>query len=59
MSWQLPRYPANDPESICRYWHDIADIPLDEPGAEMLRQMAQNRLRELESTCRWPECDTV
>ena len=47
MVWELPRYPANDTNAICRYWQRIAEIPLDEPGARMLREMANGRLQEL------------
>jgi hypothetical protein len=48
MTWELPRYPTNDIDAICRYWHLMADIPANEPGAEMLREMARARLLEIE-----------
>ena len=47
MAWELPRYPTNDTHAICLYWQRIAEIPLDEPGATILREMANGRLREL------------
>jgi hypothetical protein len=51
MTWELPRYPTKDIAAICRYWHLMADIPANEPGAEMIREMAQARLLEIERGC--------
>ena len=47
MSWMPPPPPRNNHESIVAYWHIIADIPENEPGAAILRDMASRRLVEL------------
>ena len=48
MSWSPPHPPTGSFQSTVAYWQAIFEIPLDEPGAEMLREMAAQRLAELE-----------
>ena len=47
MSWMPPPLPRNNRESVVAYWQTIAEIPENEPGAEVLRDMASQRLAEL------------
>lgn len=47
MSWSIPRLPTRDRESIIAYWQKVAEIPEDEVGAGILREMAVERLRTL------------
>jgi len=47
MSWMPPPLPRNNRESIVAYWQTIAEIPENEPGAAVLREMASQRLAEL------------
>lgn len=47
MSWMPPALPRNNRESVVAYWQTIAEIPENEPGAEILRDMASQRLTEL------------
>lgn len=47
MSWTPPRLPTRDRESVVAYWRQILEIPDDEVGAPMLREMATERLRTL------------
>jgi hypothetical protein len=42
-----PPLPRNSRESIVAYWQTIAEIPENEPGAAVLREMASQRLAEL------------
>ena len=48
MSWHPPHPPTGSYQSIVAYWKAILEIPLNEPGAAMLRDMASQRLTELE-----------
>jgi chromosomal replication initiation ATPase DnaA len=47
MAWTPPRMPYRTVESRIDYWQSIAQIPDDETGAQMLREMAEQRLIEL------------
>jgi hypothetical protein len=47
MAWYPPHPPTGSVQSIVAYWQAILAIPLSEPGAEMLRDMASRRLTEL------------
>jgi len=47
MAWTPPPPPSSDYDSIVAYWRAILDIPLNETGAELLRDMASQRLAEL------------
>jgi hypothetical protein len=47
MPWTPPNPPFANRESIVAYWNAILEIPLSEPGAGMLRDMASHRLMEL------------
>ena len=47
MSWMPPPLPHNNRESFVAYWQTIAEIPENEPGAAILRDMASERLAEL------------
>jgi len=47
MGWIPPRSPSTDYDSIVAYWRAILEIPLSEVGAEMLRDIASQRLAEL------------
>jgi len=47
MTWTPPPPPSSDYDSIVVYWRAILDIPLSETGADLLRDMASQRLAEL------------
>lgn len=47
MSWTPPQLPLSNRDTIVTYWQGILEIPLSEPGAEILRSMAFDRLAEL------------
>lgn len=47
MPWTLPAPPRRSLESRVAYWQQLLAIPLEEPGAAVLREMATHRLFEL------------
>ena len=47
MSWTLPAAPRRSLESRVAYWRQLLEIPIEEPGAAVLREMATHRLSEL------------
>ena len=49
MSWTPPPLPLTSHDSIVAYWRAVLEIPLSEPGAEILRDMASQRLVELQA----------
>jgi hypothetical protein len=49
MSWTPPQLPSRQHESILAYWQAILAIPTNEPSAEILREMASQRLVELQA----------
>jgi len=49
MSWAPPPLPSRQRESIVAYWQAIFAIPSDEPSANILREMASQRLGELQA----------
>jgi hypothetical protein len=47
MAWTLPTPPRQSLESRVAYWQQMLQIPLDDPAAPTLREMAAHRLCEL------------
>jgi hypothetical protein len=49
VTWEPPKPSRGDIESVIAYWREILAIPDTEQGAELLRTMAAERLRTLET----------
>ena len=47
MAWTVPPLPSKSSNDKVDYWLRILEVPMDEPGADMLRDMAAQRLVEL------------
>jgi hypothetical protein len=47
MNWTPPLPPTADNQSRIAYWQSILAIPSGETGAEVLKQMANERLAQL------------
>jgi len=44
MTWYFPSLPRQNRSDKIAYWQRVLEIPVDEPGAPMLRLMAAERL---------------
>ena len=49
MAWVAPPLPHKNSNAKIAYWLRILEVPKDEPGADMLRGMAAQRLLELQA----------
>ena len=47
MAWMVPPLPNRNPNAKVDYWLRIMEVPTNEPGADLLRDMALKRLIEL------------
>ena len=49
MTWIAPPLPHMNSNAKIEYWLRILEVPQDEPGAGLLREMAAQRLLELQA----------